>query len=47
MLKNKPKVPEPVKAKTEVDELPDDIFSKPVNLMESKLSAQINSLSDL
>lgn len=33
MLK-KPKPPEPATAKAEVDELPDDIFTQPVNLLE-------------
>lgn len=35
MLK-KPKPPEPAVARADVDELPDDLFSEPVNLMESK-----------
>lgn len=37
MLKNKPKVPEPAKAKTEVEELPDTLFTEPINLMEREL----------
>lgn len=36
MLRSKPKEPEPALAKTEVEELPDSIFTEPVNLMESK-----------
>ncbi|KAJ8971260.1 hypothetical protein NQ317_011619 [Molorchus minor] len=34
MLKSKPKEPDPATAKTEVEQLPDDIFTEPINLME-------------
>ncbi|XP_028131036.1 dynactin subunit 4 [Diabrotica virgifera virgifera] len=34
LLKSKPKEPEPAKAETEVEKLPADIFTKPINLME-------------
>ncbi|CAG9864274.1 unnamed protein product [Phyllotreta striolata] len=34
LLKSKPKEPEPMVARTEVEKLPDDIFTKPINLME-------------
>ncbi|CAH1960029.1 unnamed protein product [Acanthoscelides obtectus] len=34
MLKNRPKNPEPAKAKSEVEDLPDSIFTEPLNLAE-------------
>ncbi|XP_018565105.1 dynactin subunit 4 [Anoplophora glabripennis] len=34
MLKNKPKEPEPATAKSEVEELPEELFTEPINLME-------------
>nr|CAH7743499.1 unnamed protein product [Callosobruchus chinensis] len=34
MLKNKPKDPDPAKAKSEVEELPESIFTEPLNLTE-------------
>lgn len=37
MLKNKPKIPEPAKSKTEVEELTEELFVQPLNLMESEL----------
>lgn len=36
ILKNKPKEPEPASAKGEVEELPEEVFTEPINLMESK-----------
>ncbi|KAJ8939603.1 hypothetical protein NQ318_010610 [Aromia moschata] len=34
MLKSKPKEPEPATAKTDVEQLPDEMFTEPINLME-------------
>lgn len=34
LLKSRPKEPEPMIAQTEVEKLPDDIFTKPINLMD-------------
>jgi hypothetical protein len=34
LLKGKPKEPEPALAKEEVEDLPEELLTKPINLME-------------